>query len=101
MIKVCTRYRGEEGAEFDHFPFHQTVLHHVAGGYEELPGWSEDISECRSEDELPENARQYLQFISDYVKVPIGLISVGPARDQVVWTKAGGGMYGSAIQLPA
>ncbi len=101
VIKVCTRYRGEEGAEFDHFPFHQTVLHHVAGGYEELPGWSEDISECRSEDELPENARQYLQFISEYVKVPIGLISVGPARDQVMWTKAGGGMYGSAIQLPA
>ena len=101
VIKVCTHYLGEEGAEFDHFPFHQTVLHHVAGGYEELPGWSEDISDCRSEDELPENARQYLQFISDYVKVPIGLISVGPARDQVVWTKAGGGMYGSAIQLPA
>jgi adenylosuccinate synthase len=100
-IKVCTRYRGEEGAEFDHFPFHQTVLHHVGGQYEELPGWSEDISGCRTEEELPENARRYLQFVSDYVRVPIGMISVGPARDQVIWTQAGAGMYGSEATLPA
>src|ERR1700736_574446 len=35
-LKVCTRYRGAEGAEFEHFPYHQTVLHHAAGEYEEL-----------------------------------------------------------------
>ena len=52
-LSVCTRYRGPEGVEFDHFPYHQTVLHHSVGEYEELPGWSEDITECRSEDELP------------------------------------------------
>src|ERR687889_1577048 len=59
-IKVCTRYRGEDGAEFDHFPYHQSVLHHTVGEYVELPGWSEDIGEARSEDELPDNARRYL-----------------------------------------
>ena len=46
-ICVCTRYRGAEGAEFDYFPYHQTVLHHAVGEYIELPGFTEDISECR------------------------------------------------------
>jgi adenylosuccinate synthase len=92
---VCTRYRGAEGAEFDHFPYHQTVLHHASGEYEELPGWSEDLRECRHEDELPEAARDYLQFMADFVKVPIALIGVGPGRDEVIWTRAASAMYGS------
>jgi adenylosuccinate synthase len=100
-ISVCTRYRGNEGLEIDHFPYHQTVLHHSVGEYEELPGWSEDITECRNEDELPDTARQYLQYISDFVKVPVALISVGPGREQVIWTKAGEGMYGSGLTAAA
>jgi adenylosuccinate synthase len=101
VLKVCTRYRGEEGAEFDHFPFHQTVLHHVVGEYEELPGWTEDVSECRSEDDLPEAARDYLRFVADFVKVPIALIGVGPARDQIIWTQAGEGMQGYGVRVAA
>ena len=87
-VLVATRYRGAEGAEFDDFPYHQTVLHHAAGDYEELPGWSEDLSECRSESDLPAAARDYLQFMSDFVGVPIVMIGVGPGRDDVVWTSA-------------
>jgi adenylosuccinate synthase len=94
-ISVCTRYRGDEGLEIDHFPYHQTVLHHSVGEYIELPGWNEDITECRSEEDLPEAARDYLRYVSDFVKVPVALISVGPGREQVIWTKAGEGMYGS------
>src|SRR6516225_1177420 len=60
---VCTRYRGAEGAEFDYFPYHQTVLHHAGGEYVQMPGWEEDLRECRSEDDLPAAARDYLQFI--------------------------------------
>jgi adenylosuccinate synthase len=88
-IKVATRYRGEDGAEFDHFPYHQTVLHHTVGDYVELPGWTEDISDARSEDELPENARAYLRFMEEFIGVPIVLISVGPGREQTMWTAAG------------
>ena len=95
-LSVATSYRGPEGLEVDHFPYHQTVLHHSVGKYEELPGWSEDITACRSEEELPDNARAYLQFISDFVRVPVALISIGPGREQVIWTKAGQDMYGSA-----
>ncbi len=88
-IKVCTRYRGEDGAEFDHFPYHQSVLHHTKGEYVELPGWSEDIGEARSEDELPENARNYLTFVEEYLGVPVVMIGVGPGREQTIWTAAG------------
>ncbi|MDW5593289.1 adenylosuccinate synthase [Conexibacter stalactiti] len=88
-IKVCVRYRGEDGAEFDTFPYHQTVLHHATGDYVELPGWSEDISDARSEDELPENARAYLRYMEEAIGVPIVLISVGPGREQTMWTEAG------------
>jgi adenylosuccinate synthase len=97
-VSVCTRYRGPDGLEVDHFPYHQTVLHHSVGEYEELPGWSEDITQCRSEDELPQAALDYLQYIADFVKVPIALIGIGPSRDQVIWTEAGRDMYGSGLR---
>jgi adenylosuccinate synthase len=94
-ISACIRYRGAEGAEFDYFPYHQSVLHHASGEYFELPGWTEDLSECRSESDLPTAARDYLQFIAEFVGVPIVLVGVGPSRDQVIWTEASVGMAGA------
>jgi adenylosuccinate synthase len=87
-ILVCTSYRSAEGAQLEDFPYHQTVLHHAEALYEELPGWSEDVSECRSEDELPATARDYLDYVADAVGVPVVLIGVGPDRDQTIWTAA-------------
>ncbi len=84
-LRVAVRYRGEEGATFEEFPYHQSVLHHATPEYDELPGWSEDLGDCRDEGELPEAAREYLRFISDFAGVPIKLVGVGPARDQVIW----------------
>jgi adenylosuccinate synthase len=86
---VATGYRGDGEARFDHFPYHQTVLHRATGEYVTLPGWEEDVRECREEADLPAAARDYLAFIADFVGVPIALISVGPGRDQVIWTEAG------------
>jgi adenylosuccinate synthase len=88
-IKVCTRYRGEDGAEFDHFPYHQSVLHHATGEYIDLPGWTEEIGDARSEDDLPENARSYLAYIEEFIGVPVVLLGVGPGREQTIWTDAG------------
>jgi adenylosuccinate synthase len=93
-IRVCVRYRNDEGAEFDHFPYHQTVLHHAAGEYIEMPGFTEDLSECRAESELPEAARDYLRFVADFVGVPIVMVGVGPGREQVIWMDAADGMVG-------
>jgi adenylosuccinate synthase len=94
VVRVCTRYRGAEGVLFDHFPYHQTVMHQVTGEYDELPGWTEDLSECRTEDDLPQTAREYLQFIAEFVNVPVALIGIGPARDAVIWTRAGAAIRG-------
>ena len=87
-ICVCTAYRGNDRS-FTEFPYHQSVLHQVEGEYESLPGWDEDIGECREESELPQNARDYLAYVSDFLDVPIALIGVGPGRDQVIWTGPG------------
>jgi len=88
-LQVCTRYRGAEGAEFDDFPYHQTVLHHAAGEYVEMAGWSENLAECRYESDLPTAAREYLQFMAEFVGVPVTLVGVGPGRDDVIWAGAG------------
>ncbi len=88
-IKVCLSYRSREEAELHNFPYHQSVLHHATPIYEELPGWSDDIGEARSLSDLPDAAREYLDYIAEHSGVPVALIGVGPARDQVVWTPAG------------
>jgi adenylosuccinate synthase len=87
-IYVCTSYRGGDGAVFDSFPYHQTVLHHTSANLTELPGWSEDLSECRTMSDLPDAAREYLDFIAEHVDTPVALIGVGAGREQVVWSDA-------------
>jgi len=84
-LRVAVRYRSSEGAIFEEFPYHQSILHSAEAEYEELPGFDTEIRDARSEEELPPAARDYLRFISDFVGVPIRLVSVGPERDQVVW----------------
>ncbi|HET7054035.1 MAG TPA: adenylosuccinate synthase [Solirubrobacterales bacterium] len=82
---VAVRYRSREGAVLDTFPYHQSILHSATPEYEELPGFEADLTECRSEADLPVQARAYLDFIADFVGVPIRLVGVGPGREQVVW----------------
>jgi adenylosuccinate synthase len=84
-LRAAVRYRSKEGAVLDSFPYHQSILHSATPEYEELPGFDDDIEQCREESDLPQAARDYLGFISDFVKVPVRLVGVGPDRDQVVW----------------
>ena len=88
-LQVCTSYCGGDGAVFEHFPYHQTVLHHTSAKLTELRGWREDLGECRTMSDLPDAAREYLQFIAEHVGAPVTLVGVGPGREQVVWTDAG------------
>ena len=88
-LSVATGYSGPDGAAFDRFPYHQSILHKVSGAYEQLPGWDEDITGARSLADLPQAARDYLDYISEFLGVPIVLVSVGPGRDEVIWTEAG------------
>jgi len=84
-LRVAVRYRGREGATFEEFPYHQSVLHHASAEYDELPGWDEDLTGVRTEGDLPAATRDYLRYISDFVGVPVTLLGVGPGREQVVW----------------
>ena len=84
-LRVAVRYRSKEGAELDTFPYHQSILHSATPEYEELPGFDLDLTSCRSADDLPQEARDYLGFIADFVGVPVRLVGVGPDREQVIW----------------
>jgi adenylosuccinate synthase len=84
-LRVAVRYRSSEGAVFEEFPYHQSILHSASAEYEELPGFETELGGCRSEADLPPQAREYLRFISEFVGVPIRMVSVGPDREQVVW----------------
>jgi len=84
-LRVAVRYRSKEGAELDTFPYHQSILHSATPEYEELPGFDLDLTACRSAADLPQEARDYLGFIADFVGVPVRLVGVGPDREQVIW----------------
>ena len=87
-LHIAVRYLGPEGATFESFPYHQSILHKARGDLIELPGWHENISGCRSVDELPATAQAYLDFISEFLGIPIVMIGVGPGRDEMIWTAA-------------
>jgi adenylosuccinate synthase len=83
-LRVAVRYRSKEGAVLDSFPYHQSILHSATPEYEELPGFDEEIGDCREEADLPQAARDYLAYISEFVGVPIRLVGVGPDRAQTI-----------------
>lgn len=80
-VKICVAY-DLDGQRIDHYPTSLEQLKRCKPIYEELPGWSEDITGCRSIDELPENARDYVRRVGELVGVRISTFSVGPDRDQ-------------------
>lgn len=82
-IRVCTGYE-YQGKIVQHPPQEENAMAAVTPVYEDFPGWTEDISKIASWDEMPENARKYVQIIEQYLKVKISIISVGPDRDQTI-----------------
>jgi len=82
-IKVCTGYR-IDGKSTRRFPNDIRTLERIEPEYETLPGWQKDITGVTSMDELPSEARDYLDFISDYLKVPASIVSSGPKREQTI-----------------
>jgi adenylosuccinate synthase len=82
-IKVCVAYE-YKGHRHNDLPCHQTVFHHAKPIYEELPGWRTDITGCRTFEELPKKARDYIAFLEDLAEVPVSIIAVGPSREQTI-----------------
>jgi len=84
-LRICVRYRHPDGAVFDEFPYHQSIIHAVEPEYEEMPGFEDDISAARREEDLPAEARDYLNALAGHTGVPVVLVGVGPGREQVIW----------------
>ncbi len=82
-LKICTAYK-IDGKEIHQFPSHIDDLRRVEPVYETLPGWDEDITQVTAIEDLPANARAYLNRVSELVGIPLEFVSVGPARSQTI-----------------
>jgi adenylosuccinate synthase len=82
-IPVCVGYR-VDGQVVDELPLSQTDFHHAEPVYEELAGWSDDISTATSFDDLPKNAQSYVKALEEMSGAPISAIGVGPGREQTL-----------------
>ncbi|MET3699752.1 adenylosuccinate synthetase [Bacillus oleivorans] len=80
-LKICVAYQ-YKGEIINEFPASLKVLAECEPVYEELPGWKEDITGCKTLDDLPANARHYIERVSQLTGIPISIFSVGPDRTQ-------------------
>jgi adenylosuccinate synthase len=82
-IKVATGYTSAT-ERFDEFPAQQSVLYHCEPSYHELPGWKDDITGIREFGKLPTEAKAYIEYVQEAAGVPVGWVSVGPERSQLI-----------------
>src|SRR5450756_2671 len=83
QVPVCVAY-DVAGVRHDEMPMSQSDFHHAKPIYEYLPGWAEDISTCRSFEEMPANARAYILRVEELIGARISAIGVGPGRDAII-----------------
>lgn len=85
-IKVCTAYKDTRSGEiFEYYPTNVNIHQYLEPVYETHAGWKQDISAIRTYDELPQNAKKYLQRLEELMGVRISIISVGPDRNQTIF----------------
>lgn len=82
-IKVCVAYE-VDGERYTTVPEHEARFAKAVPVYEELPGWKCDISGCRTFEELPQEARDYVAYIEKLAKTRISIVAVGPDREQTI-----------------
>lgn len=83
-IKACVAYR-QDGKVTDHFPYN--IEKGIEPVYKELPGWKTDMTKLTSEDQFPNEFRDYIDFLEAELEIPIKIISIGPDRDQTIVRK--------------
>ncbi len=83
-IKICTGYEMPDGRMLTSMPASSVLLGQVKPVYEEVEGWRAPTSRCRSWDDLPQKARDYIRRIEALLQIPIDIVSVGPERDQAI-----------------
>jgi adenylosuccinate synthase len=83
QVPICVAY-DVGGVRHEEMPMSQSDFHHAKPIYEHLPGWWEDISTCRSFEELPANARAYVLRVEELIGARVSTIGVGPGRDEII-----------------
>lgn len=83
-VCACVGYLDKEGNEIDYMPASIRKLGEVTAKIQEFPGWMTDTTKCSQWDELPENAKNFINFIERELAVPIRWVGVGPARDSII-----------------
>ncbi|HEU5144460.1 MAG TPA: adenylosuccinate synthase [Dermatophilaceae bacterium] len=82
-VPICVAY-DVDGVRHDEMPVNQTEFHHAVPIYEEMDGWWEDITACRTFEELPANAQRYVLRVEELIGARVAVIGVGPGRDEVI-----------------
>ena len=82
-IKVCVAYE-IDGQRCEDFPSSSRLFAHCHPIYETLPGWKQSTADCRTLEDLPRKALDYLKFLAELMKVPIAIVSLGASRDQTI-----------------
>ena len=80
-IKACVAYELPDGTETKDFPYE---IDNVKPIYKDFRGWKKDMTKCKSQDEFPQEFRDYVAFLENYLETRIGVISVGPDREQTI-----------------
>jgi adenylosuccinate synthase len=83
-VKICTGYEDDQGRRVETVPASLERLGRCRPVYEELEGWSEDITAARRLEELPPACRAYLDRLAQVCGAPLDMVSVGPGRDQTI-----------------
>ncbi len=82
-VPICVAY-DIEGQRHDEMPVNQSDFHHAKPVYEELDGWWEDITRCRTFEGLPANAQRYVLRLEELIGARVSAIGVGPGRDEII-----------------
>jgi len=80
-VRICTAYE-IDGEIVETLPYHQSQIHKAKPVYQEFPGWKTDLTQITTVEELPANARTFLDALAEQARVPISLVSTGPGRKQ-------------------
>jgi adenylosuccinate synthase len=83
-LKVCVAYKKPDGTVIENFPAALEELADCVPVYETLKGFDDDISSCRSFDELPEACKKYIERLEELCDCHISMVGVGPDREQII-----------------
>jgi adenylosuccinate synthase len=88
VVKIGRGYK-IDGKEYTRLPADRTLLNRAEPIFEEFEPWTGDITGAQAIEDLPPACRTYIAAVEKIVRVPVAVASVGPGRDQTIWTEAG------------